>query len=97
MSINEKIITIVPATGHGSALDSLFELYPDRIIDVGIAEEYALTMSGGLSASGYHPVVSIYSTFLQRAYDEISHDIARPGLDAIVITVFGIVIKNASS
>jgi len=85
MAINEKIITIVPATGHGSALDSLFELYPDRIIDVGIAEEHALTMAGGLSISGYHPVISIYSTFLQRAYDELSHDLARMNLNATIL------------
>lgn len=85
MSLNDKIVTIVPATGHGSSLDSLFELYPNRIIDVGIAEEHALTMAGGLSISGYHPVISIYSTFLQRAYDELSHDIARMNLNATIL------------
>ena len=85
MSQNEKIVTIVPATGHGSALDSLFDLYPDRTIDVGIAEEHALTLAGGLSISGYHPVVSIYSTFLQRAYDELFHDLARMNLNATIL------------
>ena len=55
------------------------------MIDVGISEEHALTMAGGLSISGYHPVVSIYSTFLQRAYDEVSHDLARMNLDANIL------------
>ena len=85
MEINNKIVTIVPATEHGSALDELFKLYPDRTIDVGIAEEHALTLAGGLSISKYHPVVSIYSTFLQRAYDELFHDLARMNLDATIL------------
>ena len=85
MALNEKLITIVAATGHGSALDDIFRSYPNRSIDVGIAEEHALTMAGGLSISGYKPVVSIYSTFLQRAYDELSHDIARMNLDVTLL------------
>lgn len=85
MKNNSKIITIVPATEHGSALDSLFENFPTRCIDVGISEEHALTLSGGLSVAGYHPVVSIYSTFLQRAYDEVSHDLARMNLNATLL------------
>lgn len=85
MALNEKIITIVPATGHGSALDSLFEIYPKRVIDVGIAEEHAFTFAGGLAVSGYHPVISIYSTFLQRSYDELSHDLARMNLNATIL------------
>lgn len=85
MRINPKIITIAPATEHGSQLDSLFKNFPDRTIDVGISEEHAFTMSGGLSASGYHPVISIYSTFLQRAYDELSHDLARMNLNCTIL------------
>ena len=85
MSINNKIVTIVPATGHGSSLDSLFDIYPDRMIDVGISEEHAFTFAGGLSVSGFHPVVSIYSTFLQRSYDELSHDVARMNLNATIL------------
>ena len=77
MDNNPDIVTIVPATGVGSALDPIFEKYPDRTIDVGIAEEHACTLAGSLAISGKHPVISIYSTFLQRAYDEIHHDIAR--------------------
>ena len=85
MKINKKIITIVPATGHGSALDSLFTIYPNRVIDVGISEEHAFTFAGALSLSGYHPVISIYSTFLQRSYDELSHDVARMNLNATIL------------
>lgn len=85
MAINDKIVTVVAATGHGSSLDSLFESYPDRMIDVGISEEHAFTMSGGLAVSGYHPIISIYSTFLQRAYDELSHDLARMNFNATIL------------
>ncbi len=85
MAINEKIVTIVPATGHGSALDSLFNIYPNRVVDVGISEEHAFTFAGGLAVSGFHPVISIYSTFLQRSYDELSHDLARMNLNATLL------------
>ncbi len=85
MKNNDRLVALVPGTGVGSYIDKIHKEFPKRTIDVGIAEEYAVTMSGGLSASGYHPVVSIYSTFLQRAYDEISHDIARPGLNATLL------------
>ena len=82
MCDNDNVVVIVPATGTGSALEPVFDSFPHRIIDVGIAEEHAVTMAGGLSASGKHPVVSIYSTFLQRAFDELSHDIARMNSNA---------------
>ena len=85
MSENQDVVTIVPATGVGSSLENAFELFPTRCFDVGIAEEHALTMAGGLAASGKHPVVSIYSTFLQRAFDELSHDIARMNLNATLL------------
>ena len=85
MCKDDNIVTIVPATGTGSGLQTIFESFPHRIIDVGIAEEHALTMAGGLSISGKHPVVSIYSTFLQRAFDELSHDIARMNLNATIL------------
>ena len=85
MTNDQKIVAIVPGTGVGSYIESIHDRFPKRTIDVGIAEEYAATMAGGLSASGYKPVISIYSTFLQRAYDEVSHDIARPGLNATLL------------
>ena len=84
MENNDKIVTIVAATGHGSDLDPLFKKYPNRMVDVGIAEEHALTLAGGLALT-HHPVISIYSTFLQRAYDELSHDIARMNLNATIL------------
>ncbi len=77
MKENEDIVTIVPATGLGSSLKDVHDTFPNRYIDVGIAEEHAATMAGALAIAGKHPVVSIYSTFLQRAYDEVIHDVAR--------------------
>ena len=85
MSENQNAVTIVPATGLGSSLNNVFELFPTRSFDVGIAEEHALTMAGGLAISGKHPIICIYSTFLQRAFDELSHDIARMNLNATIL------------
>lgn len=85
MDEDGKAITIVPGTGFGSALNPIFEKYPSRAIDVGIAEEHAVVLSSGLSLSGYHPIISMYSTFLQRAYDEISHDLARMNVNATIL------------
>ncbi len=68
---------ITPATLKGSGLEKVFADFPERSRDVGIAEEHAATFAGALSLNGFHPIVSIYSTFLQRAYDEVSHDCAR--------------------
>ena len=79
---HENAILISPATIKGAGLDSLPEEFKDRIIDVGIAEEHAVTLASSLSLSGYHPIISIYSTFLQRAYDEVSHDLARMNCNA---------------
>ena len=85
MSERQDAVLVVAATAVGSALNNAFELFPQRTYDVGIAEEHALTMSGGLAASGKHPIVSIYSTFLQRAFDELSHDLARMNLNATIL------------
>lgn len=85
MSENENAVLIVPATATGSSLESVFEAFPTRCVDVGIAEEHALTFAGGLAVSNKHPIVSIYSTFLQRAFDELSHDIARMNLNATLV------------
>ncbi|MGM9873609.1 MAG: 1-deoxy-D-xylulose-5-phosphate synthase [Bacilli bacterium] len=74
---NSKTFAIVPATGTGSGLIPLFKKFKGRILDVGISEEHAFTMASGLSCSGYHPIISIYSTFFQRAYDQFNHDLAR--------------------
>lgn len=85
MKSNDKIVTIVPATEYGSDIESLFKIYPNRMIDVGIAEEHAFTLAGGLASNGIHPVVSIYSTFLQRSYDQLSHDVARMNFNCTVL------------
>lgn len=85
MGEHTNAYTIVPATAVGSCLQPVFEEYPNRSIDVGIAEEHAFTLSGGLAISGFHPIISIYSTFLQRSYDELSHDLARMNLNATVL------------
>ena len=73
---DEKVIGITAAMGIGTGLDKFGACYPDRYFDVGIAEGHALTFSAGLAAAGMHPYVAIYSTFLQRGYDSILHDIA---------------------
>lgn len=98
MKEHEKAVTIVPATGYGSHLSEVFSKFPDRCIDVGIAEEHAVTMAGGLSISGFHPIISIYSTFLQRAYDQVNHDLARVELNAtFLIDRSGLVGKDGNS
>lgn len=80
-----KAVLISPATIKGAGLDVISEEFKDRIIDVGIAEEHACTLASSISLSGYHPIISIYSTFLQRAYDEVSHDLARMNCNATLL------------
>ncbi len=77
---NNKITAITAAMSDGTGLDAFKLEFPDRFFDVGIAEQHAVTFAGGLAAGGYHPVVAIYSTFLQRAYDQIVHDVCVGGL-----------------
>ena len=72
----DRICAITAAMGIATGLSPFEKAFPERYFDVGIAEEHALTFSAGLAANGYHPVVPIYSTFLQRGYDNIVHDIA---------------------
>lgn len=74
---NHNIKIICPATMSGSSFDVNQELIPDQIIDVGIAEEHAVVMAAAMSRNGIIPVISMYSTFLQRAYDQINHDVCR--------------------
>lgn len=75
-SIDEKLVAITPAMKEGSGLTAFAEKYPERFYDVAIAEQHAVTMASGLAIGGQHPIVAIYSTFLQRAYDQLIHDIA---------------------
>lgn len=81
MELDPTTYLVTPATGKGSGLEAVFKAYPSRCHDVGIAEEHAVTMASGLALAGKKPIVSIYSTFLQRAFDQFSHDIARQNLD----------------
>ena len=73
---DKKIIGITAAMPSGTGLDKFNKEFPDRTFDVGIAEQHAVTFAAGLAAEGYKPFVAIYSTFLQRAYDQVVHDVA---------------------
>ena len=73
---NSKIVGITAAMPDGTGLDILQKEMPDRFFDVGIAEQYAVTFSAGLATQGFTPIAAIYSTFLQRAYDQIIHDVS---------------------
>lgn len=76
-----RLMAITPAMCEGSGMVNFSRVYPDRYIDVGIAEQHSLTLAAGLACEGVKPVVAIYSTFLQRAYDQLIHDIALQSLD----------------
>ncbi len=80
---DNRLIGITPAMCDGSGLNAFAEIYPDRFYDVGIAEQHALTFAAGLACEGLKPVVAIYSTFLQRAYDQLIHDIALQNLPVV--------------
>ena len=81
---DEKLVGITPAMCEGSGMVEFAKLYPQRYFDVGIAEQHALTFAAGLACDGYKPVVAIYSTFLQRAYDQLIHDIAIQNLPVML-------------
>jgi 1-deoxy-D-xylulose-5-phosphate synthase len=80
---DERIFGITPAMSEGSCLTGFERHYPDRYIDVGIAEQHAVTLAAGLAAEGMKPVVAIYSTFLQRGYDQMIHDVALQNLPVL--------------
>lgn len=80
---NEKIVAITAAMADGTGLRKFSSLFPDRFFDVGIAEQHATTFSAGLASAGLKPYVSIYSTFLQRAFDQIIHDVALQNLPVV--------------
>ena len=80
---DEKLVGITPAMREGSGLVRFSQEYPDRYFDVGIAEQHSLTFAAGLACEGIKPVVAIYSTFLQRAYDQLIHDISIQDLDVL--------------
>ncbi len=77
---DQRLIGITPAMSDGSGMHEFAQLYPEKFYDVGIAEQHALTFAAGMACDGLKPVVAIYSTFLQRAYDQLIHDIALQNL-----------------
>ncbi len=80
-----KVVSITAAMGEGTGLGKFAEKFPDRFFDVGIAEQHAVTFAAGLAVSGFKPVVAIYSTFLQRAYDQVYHDICLMDLPVVFV------------
>ena len=81
---NKKIVAITPAMTSGSSLTGMMEELPDRTFDVGIAEQHAVTFAAGLAVSGMVPYCTVYSTFLQRAYDQVIHDVALQNLPVVL-------------
>ncbi len=79
-----RIVAITPAMLEGSGMIKFNNRFPDRCFDVGIAEQHATTFAGGLATEGIKPVLAIYSTFLQRGYDQLIHDIAKQNLNVVV-------------
>ena len=84
MRQDEDIVTLTPAMIAGSCLEGIFKEFPKRSFDVGIAEEHAMTLAAGLSASNKKPFITVYSSFIQRAYDQINHDVARMNLPCFI-------------
>lgn len=83
-AVNNRLVGITPAMREGSDLIAFSEQYPERYFDVAIAEQHAATLAAGFACSGMKPVLAIYSTFLQRAYDQVVHDIAIQELDVLI-------------
>ncbi|MBP1914732.1 1-deoxy-D-xylulose-5-phosphate synthase [Lederbergia galactosidilyticus] len=81
---DQRIVAVTPAMPVGSKLEKFAEEFPERMFDVGIAEQHAATMAAGLATQGMKPFLAIYSTFLQRAYDQVLHDICRQNLNVFI-------------
>ena len=81
--LNKNIVGVTPAMLTGSSLNKMMQIMPDRVFDVGIAEQHAVTFSAGLATQGMIPFCNIYSSFMQRAYDQVIHDVALQNLDII--------------
>jgi 1-deoxy-D-xylulose-5-phosphate synthase len=84
MAVDARVHVVTPAMVEGSSLGALQARFPGRVHDVGIAEQHAVTFAAGLAHAGLRPVVCLYSTFLQRAWDQLAHDVALPGLPVVV-------------
>ena len=97
-SINDQICAITPAMLQGSKLEKFNKMYPNRTFDCGIAEQHAMTFAAGLAKEGFVPFISVYSSFLQRCFDQIQHDVARMNLPVIIgIDRCGIVGEDGST
>ncbi|MDR2827597.1 MAG: 1-deoxy-D-xylulose-5-phosphate synthase [Candidatus Adiutrix intracellularis] len=81
---NSKIIAVTAAMSEGTGLAKFFEKFPERSFDVGIAEQHAITLAAGLAEGGFRPVAVIYSSFLQRAFDQLFHDVALPNIPVLL-------------
>jgi len=93
-TFDKKLIAITPAMCEGSGMKKFSRLFPNQCFDVAISEQHAVTFAAGLAISGYKPVVSIYSTFLQRAYDQFIHDIALQKLSVLFAVDRGGIVGN---
>ncbi len=82
---NPKIVAITAAMPEGTGLHDFAATFPERFIDVGIAEQHAVTFAAGLACEGFRPVVAIYSTFMQRAFDQIVHDVCLNSLPVVLV------------
>ncbi|UCD57480.1 MAG: 1-deoxy-D-xylulose-5-phosphate synthase [Candidatus Hydrogenedentota bacterium] len=82
-SKNPKIVAVTAAMAEGTGLNDFAKRFPDRFFDVGIAEQHAVTFAAGLASEGFRPVIAVYSTFLQRAYDQICHDVCLQNLPVV--------------
>ncbi|MBN4053416.1 1-deoxy-D-xylulose-5-phosphate synthase [Haliea sp. AH-315-K21] len=82
-SVDPKLMAITPAMGEGSGMREFEENFPEQFFDVAIAEQHAVTFAAGMACDGLKPIVAIYSTFLQRAYDQLIHDVALQNLDIL--------------
>jgi len=80
---DERVIAVTAAMPEGTGLTEFAEIYPDRFFDVGIAEQHGVTFAAGMATEGFKPVVAIYSTFLQRAYDQVIHDVCIESLPVV--------------
>jgi 1-deoxy-D-xylulose-5-phosphate synthase len=95
---DKRIVAVTAAMPEGTGLAGFAEIYPDRFFDVGIAEQHGVTFAAGMAAEGLKPVIAIYSTFLQRAYDQVLHDVCIDGLPVIfAIDRGGIVGEDGST
>src|SRR5690606_11390074 len=83
MRVQENIVAITPAMLTGSNLVKTKLEFPDRVLDIGIAEQHAVTLAAGMAKQGVIPYLAVYSTFLQRAYDQVIHDVALQNLPVI--------------